>query len=66
MMVTFRIDRHYNKGNAPGGHVIGDLAFACPIPCAAIQLRIGQEEVWLTRDEAMEVADALRNAVVDA
>jgi hypothetical protein len=61
-----RIIRHFNQGNATGGHAItDDLAFACPIPCAAVCFTLGKEEVWLTRDEAVELADALKDAAYD-
>lgn len=65
-MLKVRIIRHFNEGNAIGGHSVNtEVAFVCPFPCAAVEFRLGFETVWLTRDEALEVADALRDAARD-
>lgn len=66
--MRWSVVRHFNKGNAVGGHVLvaGKLAVASPIPCAAVELHVGSEEVWLTRDEACEAGFALINAAQDA
>ncbi len=61
-----RVTRHFQEGNAVGGHVVTEeLAFACPMPCAAVCFTLGKEEVWLTRDEAVELAAALKDAAYD-
>lgn len=65
--VNFAVIRHFNQGNAVGGHVITDnFAFSCPIPVAAVEFRVGSETVWLTRDEAIEVGTSLISAGRDA
>lgn len=66
-VVSFAINRHFSAGNAVGGHVITEeLAFSCPMPCAAVEFRVGSETVWLNRDEALEVGTALIDAARDA
>ena len=65
--VMVNINRHFSAGRCPGGIVVTeDLAFAFPIKCAAVQVLMGDAEVWLTRDEAIEVATALSEAARDS
>lgn len=64
-MLKVSITRHFQEGNAVGGHVIDKLAVACTFPCAAVEFRLGFETVWLNRDEAMELATALIDAARD-
>ena len=64
--IMVNVNRHFSAGTCPGGIVISeDLAFAFPIKCAGVQFVIGDQELWLTRDEAIEVAVALSEAARD-
>lgn len=65
-MVKVKINRHFNAGRVDIGHMFADdEGYVAEGTCAAVQFIVGFEEVWLTRDEAVEVAHALLDAARD-
>jgi hypothetical protein len=65
--MKFRVDRFPEAGVAVGGHIITeDLAFEVEFAVAGIRLRLGDEECWLSRDEAHEMAAMIMDVSADA
>ena len=64
--MKFSAQRLYDAGMArggmnPGSIVSGDIwLFAWPIKCAGIRLQLEDTVVYLSRDEALEVASCLQ------
>lgn len=64
--MKFEVYRLYDAGMTHGGMVVKEnLAFAWPIKCAGIRMRLGDTVVDINRDEACEVAYALLLAARD-
>lgn len=69
--MKFAVYRLYEAGLAHGGMTPGNIVsddvslFSWPIKCAGILMKIGEETVHMTRDEALEVASALQTVARD-
>ncbi len=70
-MTQFAVWRLYDAGLAHGGMTPGNIVsddvrlFAWPIKCAGIRLKLGDTQVDITRDEAIEIAHFLQLAARD-
>jgi hypothetical protein len=66
MADAVRITRFPGAGIAVGGICISEnVAMRLNIPVAGIRLCVGDSEVWLTRDEASDIAHALVDCLCD-
>ena len=65
-MAWFEVRRDPSINKTIGGHVYNEkLAFACEFECPGVQLVLNGESVWMSRDEAIEVAYAILLAARD-
>lgn len=50
----------------PGGHGLSKhIAFSCPMPAAGIKMVVNGATIWMTRDEAHELSQALVGVLCD-
>ncbi len=64
--MKFEVFRLYDMGMTHGGMVVSeDLAFAWPIKCAGVRMRLGDSVVDINQDEAAEVAAYIQMALRD-
>ncbi len=64
--MKFEVFRFVDVGMIHGGIVVSeDLAFAWPIKCAGVRMRLGDTVVDMNRDEACEVAKMMQDAARD-
>lgn len=61
------VSRAADAGTMIGGHILSEtFAFEAEFTCAGIRLMLGPETCWVSRDEAHEVAAAIKAAADDA
>ena len=64
--MKFEVFRLYDAGMTHGGMVVNEkLAFAWPIKCSGVRLRLGSETVDINRDEAAEIVVYIQLALRD-
>jgi hypothetical protein len=64
--MKFEVSRLIDAGITHGGVVVSEnLAFAWPVKCAGVRLRLGSETVDINRDEAAEVVAYIQMALRD-
>ncbi len=59
------VKRHIGVGSARGGQAIGDEVFQCDWPAAVISIYVDEVGIWMSRDEASEVAQAIIECLLD-
>ena len=65
-MTWFSVSRDPSINRTMGGTIIHEeLAWSCEFACPGVQLVVGDEEVWMSRDEALDLATALLSAARD-
>lgn len=60
------VERRAGLGECSGGQVIGPLAHACTWPAAVITVIVDDGPgLWMDRETALEIANAIRECVAD-